>query len=494
MSHSSTGRFQIVCGHNAWPGAGRGGPRGGTFDGVDPWGEHQPPAVGDLPSLPPRLAELLALDRPLPLAPGERFVHPVPVDLPEVAELVQAGWRVADHSPMWSFLPAVWPKSQRCWVPDRLPRFSRSHGENEAVVITPWTPEVGSDVSHHNADLLASVGFPPPPPGRIWLLRSPWPSIGVERVRSLIALRARELGSGSMLDPILVAVARGVFSWGEEDVWTWWPGKWGKVARAWRARGRTGEDAAAVIAACLDPDLIARYEAEGLDEDSALAWTSRLYLYGREGLERALAWSRLGLSPDDLLGLSNADPTEVRQWLAEGFDLNDVRTLEGLTLDQALAWRAVDFPAVQIRQLLRADRTLTTAEALHFLDLGIDDPIPWVEVGFDASAARAWTDLDVLPNEARVWRAAGQSPEKAAPLLAELPADEPRLPKGGQGFALTVTPSGHWRAAPSTRYALGGPALQLNDPANRGLLHYSVDDPPGTRGAQARPARSRRAK
>jgi hypothetical protein len=422
---------------------------------------------------------LAALDTPLQLAPRKRFVHPIPEDLPEVAELVRAGWRVADQAPMWSFLPAVWPESLRCWVRDRLPRLSRSHSENESVVITPWTPEVGADISHHNADLLARVGFPPPPPGRIWLLRSPWSSIGVERVRSLIALRAHELGHGSMLDPVLVAAAHEVLSWNEDHVWEWWPGEWGEVARAWRARGRTGENAAAIIAARLDPDLLASYEAEGLDEDGTLAWTSRLYLYGQEGLERALAWSRLGLSPDDLLGLSDADPTEVGQWLAEGFDLDDVRTLDGLPLDRALAWRAAGIAVPQVRRLLCADRTLNPAEVLTFLGLGIEDPIPWVEVGFDATAARAWTDLDVLPNEARVWRAAGQAPEQAAPLLAELPPGAPRIPHREYGVSLTIT--GGWTGRPST---------ELNDPANRGLLHYSVYDRPGTRGAQARPARS----
>lgn len=294
------------------------------------------------------------------------------------------------------------------------------------------------------------------------MLRSPWPSIGVERVRSLIAVRARDMGNRTMLDEILVAAAREVLSWDEEHVCGWWPAPWGDVARAWRARGRTGEDAAAVIATRLDPDLLARYEAQGIDEGSALAWTSKLYMYGEEGLERALAWSRLGLSPNDLIGLSDADPAEIGRWLAEGFDLDEVRTLEDLALDQAVAWREVHIPAIQVRRLLRADETLTPAEAARFVDLGIDDPVPWVEVGFDAADARAWTDLDVLPNEARVWRAAGHSPEQAGPLLADLPDGATRIPQQELGVSLTITPTSGWTDRPH---------------------------PPGTRGTQARPRR-----
>lgn len=92
-----------------------------------------------------------------------------------------------------------------------------------------------------------------------------------------------ELGGGGMLDPGLVSAAREVLSWDEKHVWDWWPGASGEVARAWRACGRMGEDAAAVITARLDPDLLARYEAERLDEDGALTWCSTLHHSGQEG-------------------------------------------------------------------------------------------------------------------------------------------------------------------------------------------------------------------
>jgi hypothetical protein len=99
------------------------------------------------------------------LPPGERFVHPRPEDLPEVRDLVDRGWQVADGSPMWSFLPAVWPQEFRYWVPDRLPRLSRSAAAQrpESTVIMPWTTELAEDMHRSAADLLARVGLPAPP-------------------------------------------------------------------------------------------------------------------------------------------------------------------------------------------------------------------------------------------------------------------------------------------------------------------------------------------
>ncbi|MGH9010019.1 MAG: hypothetical protein ACRDYF_09265, partial [Acidimicrobiia bacterium] len=407
---------------------------------------------------------------------------PRPEGLPEVAALLSAGWRVADRSPMWSFLPAVWPQGRRCWVHDRLPRFSWStpRRRGHPTVITPWTGDVADDLHGFATELLESVGLPPPPRGRIWLLRSPWPSIGVTTAMSLLAVRAPELGGrGGLLEPALVDAAREVLGWDEERVWAWWPGERGEIARAWRALGRVGEDAADVIAARLSPELLVAYDRRGFDEAAALAWAGTLHLGGGEGLKAAAAWAGLGLLPDDVdWGLSNADPGEVAVWLAEGFRLDEVRSLRGVPLDEAKAWKAAGVPSDEVADLLSADGTLTPAAAQRFVELEITgaDRRQWVEYGFDASEARAWTDLDVVPNEADVWRAAGFDPVAAAPRLSEIPAGSPRIPVGDYPWAIS---RGFWVGGPAGRPA--GEPIDFTDPDVRRALHYSIDDLGNTR-------------
>jgi hypothetical protein len=447
--------------------------------------------VAEPPPLPPRLASLAALGGPLELPSGERFVYPRAEDLPEVAELVAGGWRVAEPSPMWSFLPAAWPPSLRCWVPDRLPRFSRSTLDRGSTVIIPWTAEVGDDIRRHDLEVLARVGLPPPPTGRIWLLRSPWPSIGVAPVLSMIAVRSHARGGRATLDRMLVDSAREVLGWDEERVWSWWPDERGEVARAWRAEGRTGEDVAALVVARISPHLLAAYRESGFDEEATLAWTAVLRAEGLEGLEQAVGWTQLGLSPQDVgSDLSRMDPAEVARWLAEGFELDVMRTVLGLPLDRAKAWRDDDIPAVEVRPLLHADPMLTPHEARPFAQLGIgpEERRRWVEFGFDAGVARGWRDLDVLPNEARVWRAAGHDPATAASLVGDIPAGAARIPVGNYPWAMT---GGIYLGGPAEHHRPGEPP-DFTDPQVRAALHYSVDDPPGTRGSYAQEARRRR--
>lgn len=102
--------------------------------------------------------------------------------------------------------------------------------------------------------------------------------------------------------------------------------------------------------------------------------------------------------------------------------------------------------------------------------------------------AQGWRDLDVLPNEARVWRAAGHDPATAAPLMAEIPPGRARIPVGNYGWAMT---GGVYVGGPAEHRRPGEPP-DFTDPQVRGALHYSVDDPPGTRGSYADDARRRR--
>ena len=145
--------------------------------------------------MPPRLvelAELAANGRPRVLEPGERWVFPSAEELPEVQALVLDGWSPLGEDPMMKLLPAVWPSQHRCWVPDRLPRLSMSAsppepGQGGAVWSSMVTAEAAPDVMP-----AAECGLPAPPPGRLWLLRSPWPTLGLEVVLSMLTMRHDE--------------------------------------------------------------------------------------------------------------------------------------------------------------------------------------------------------------------------------------------------------------------------------------------------------------
>jgi hypothetical protein len=121
--------------------------------------------------------------------------------------------------------------------------------------------------------------------------------------------------------------------------------------------------------------------------------------------------------------------------------------------------RTQGFAPAQAGRLLEADRTLTPGEAAAFDAAGVgpDERLGWVEAGF-AAAARAWTDLGVLPAEARVWRSIGQGLADAAHLRA------------GGGLL-------------PPHVQVGWTALGSDDRASR---RYGVTDPPGTRGRAAR--------
>lgn len=72
------------------------------------------------------------------------------------------------------------------------------------------------------------------------------------------------------------------------------------MARAWRAEGRTGEDAAALIVARISPGLLSAHRERGFDEGAALGWTAVPRTEGLEAVQQALGWTQLGLSPQDV--------------------------------------------------------------------------------------------------------------------------------------------------------------------------------------------------
>lgn len=432
----------------------------------DPWGRDTPPALtGEPPPLPPRLAELAALTEPRELAPGERFAFPRAVELPEVQSLAAEGWRPLEPADAFICLPAVWPAEHRCWVPDRLPRVSSAFCMGGAHRIVPWDAGDRTWIAEERTARVAECGFPPEPTGRIWLLRSPWPSLGLEVVLSIIASRADKLlGNPGYVE--ITAVARELLTWSEEQVWDSWQGPTAEAARQWRRQGRVGDTVADVVLRGLTPDDVEALTGPaglGLNEAQAVAWSTAVEGLGEHAVRRIQGWRDLGLPPDppsEMEQLVGVDPGKAAAWLGAGFALDDFVILRGLSLERAISWRGAGFDAADTRRLLRADWMLTPEEVRAFIDVGIaeDHGIAWIEAGFTADEARAWIDVDVLPEEARVWRSVGQGPEDA----------RPHRENGGGPLP------------PDVRVGWFGYGQERAD------RRYSVTDPPGTRGRAAR--------
>lgn len=418
-----------------------------------------------LEPLPPRLAELAALTGRRRLEPGERFTWPRAEELPEVRSLAARGFRPLGTAPLHCCLPAVWPEQHRCWVPDRLPKVSVG-GDGSPTWIEPWDEQTRQEMAADIDREAAACGLPDPPRGRLWLLRSPWPSVGLEVLFVLLARRCEERDM-LVMTPGVTEAARELLTWSEQQLWDWWSGPDADVARRWRARGRTGEEVARLVLAELGPDEIHAFAAgdPSLTEEQAVAWCGAIDAGGPESVAQVRAWLEAGLPanpPDDPhMVLARFEPEQVRQWLAAGFDLGDVAKLRGLPLESAIAWRERGFDPAEVRQLLQADWTVTPDEVAAFDAAGIGERerLRWLEDGFDADAARVWIDLDILPGEARVWRSVGQGP------------DDARRHREAGGGALP----------PRLRY-IGFTAEGSADRANR---RYGVTDPPGTRGRTA---------
>ena len=319
--------------------------------GADPWGRHQPPLTQGRPTppLPPRLAELAALTDPTFVPDDRPWRFPKPDELPEVQALAGEGWRALDGNPQWAPLPALWPVQHRGWVPDRLPRVSVRTVEGEGRWVEPENEYVHQDRLEHDALVLARCGLPAAPPGRLWLLRSPWPSLGLFVVLRLLVRRATERSGRFFTSPDMTEAARKVLGWTEDELWSWWTGAEADAARAWRARGRSGEDAAGVVLAGLGPDETAALAApgpageSGLSEAQAVAWSKAVQTVGSAAIATIHAWRRLGLPadppPDRHHALAHVAPEDAAAWFAVGFDLAAVGILRGMPLPDALAWR-----------------------------------------------------------------------------------------------------------------------------------------------------------
>jgi hypothetical protein len=443
----------------------------------DPWGADTPAAVpADLPPLPPELAELAQfVARGGSFTPPPSWHWPTERDLPEVRALVEEGWSPLGAMGDTGLLPAVWPPEHRAWVPDRLPHL-RLAMTVEKAWMEPQPPEQRAEHEAHLAEEAAEVGLPAPPPGRIWILRSQWPSLTVEMVIAVLRRWRDEHEPRRDSSDGLLAAARDVLGWSEEQVWGWWNGPQADAARAWRAVGRPAAEVSDLVLAALDPEQTARLTSPiesggaGLTEAQAASWLDRLFRPSvGEAVEVIIGWRALGLpaKPRGWMTLNEMEPSEAAKWLAEGFTFDDVSALHGIaTLEAARRWREHGYAAERARDLLLADGSLTSDEASAFDAAGLepDAVIGWVATGFSAEEARGWTDVDVLPMEARVWRSVGLRP------------DDARRQKAAGGGELPDGVNVGWTAF------------------GEGREHrcYGANDPPGTRGSVAEESRDMR--
>jgi hypothetical protein len=305
-----------------------------------------------------------------------------------------------------------------------------------------------------------AAGLPDPPPGRICLLRSPWPRLPITVIRDEliwpIVLRA-EPGSEEISEFYLAA--RVVLAWDESEARAALPAPTRARLDAWAAIGRIGEDAAAFIERKIDPvELWAALAQTGLDESALLGWLDGL----DAGLDADViafirSWQAAGLPGDPPLGahrFRDRNLAELRAWLDAGFDLYAAARLERAGLDTALRWRAAGFGPADTYELLRADPALIPDEARAFDSVGSARARrrEWIYFGFTAAEAAGWASAGLSPAEARVWRAAGSRPADVEP--------------------------GQW-LPPQLDAGQGQRGLSARDWA-------AVQDPPGTRGRRAR--------
>lgn len=466
----------------------------------DPWGVDETPAVDParVAPLPPRLAELAALRGPRPVHDDDRW--PDARELPEVQQLESEGWQVLEPAPMLLCLPAFWPRDLRCWVPDRLPRVVKESrtdraGRTVAAELRPATEEDLAGDDEHTDHCARFAGLPPAPRRRLWLLRSPWPETFPLPwlLNALQDIAYAGAGSQPESDPLAAAASRllaDVSEDGARRILAEWEGDVADAAAQWRAQADPLPEHVRLALAGVGPDVLSRVRAAlakvGLPEDDAVP------LLLATGPNDALEW--LPLLAEGLTSLTelSAEPLAVEvnhaaPLLRAGWALGDSRRLPdprtgwdvagwratGLTArcvggllrhrptlrpDELDAWAAEGVDAETLIDVLHADPSTVPAEWVAFASSGLprDVALDWLAHGFDAEQAVAWEAADVVPAEARAWRARGLR-------VADVPRRE--------GSVGPVLPDGWWVAAGSGD--------------DRRSRTWSVTDPPGTRGRVA---------
>jgi hypothetical protein len=131
-----------------------------------------------------------------------------PDDVPEVKAARVHGFFTAHEAPLWCFVPAIWPSEARAWVRDLRVRQMTRQCDDGPLERLPWTTADYAEQENDINGLLAELGLPPRPAGRIWLLRAPVPYTTPREVLDDIAGRWQRSGELLTATPELVRFAQ----------------------------------------------------------------------------------------------------------------------------------------------------------------------------------------------------------------------------------------------------------------------------------------------
>lgn len=112
---------------------------------------------------------------PHPYAPeSDGTLSPaVDAELPEVVRLGADGFELAPDAPFLAFLPAVWPRGRRTWIPDRSTRYVEQYSSAGHSARVSWSAKDHAEVWGDRVELLREAGVPEPQKDRLWLLQVP---------------------------------------------------------------------------------------------------------------------------------------------------------------------------------------------------------------------------------------------------------------------------------------------------------------------------------
>lgn len=131
-----------------------------------------------------------------------------PEDLLEVMAARAHGYSPAPEAPLWCFIPAIWPSKARAWVRDSRVQHLTRQCDGGPLERLPWTTADYADYENDANSLLAELGLPARPAGRIWLLRAPEPYGTAQALLDDIWDGWRTSGAPAMATPEFVHYAQ----------------------------------------------------------------------------------------------------------------------------------------------------------------------------------------------------------------------------------------------------------------------------------------------
>ncbi|WP_139142591.1 hypothetical protein [Humibacillus sp. DSM 29435] len=122
----------------------------------------------------------------------------------------------------------------------------------------PHPPGRNTEVLAELNENARRAGLPGAPPGRLWLLRSPWPGLGMSLVLNVFRLLrdvrdVRDDHDADAAPGIAVGAARELLRFDEAGVLSHLSTSQRAAVEGWRHEGRTGEEVAAFAQAGLHP-------------------------------------------------------------------------------------------------------------------------------------------------------------------------------------------------------------------------------------------------